>query len=384
MPSIAALIVAAGTGTRAGLGPPKQYRNLAGHPVLRRTIAPFVAHPDVSLVQVIIGQDQATAYRSAIAGLELRPSVFGGSTRQESVRNGLDALAEAMPEFVLIHDGARPLVSPGLISRVIAALKAGSDAVLPALRVSDSLKRRDPGGRWSAVSRSEVYRAQTPQGFRFEAIRAAHRQFANVEVTDDIALAELSGMRVVDVSGEEANIKITTASDLELAERILAGTMATRTGYGFDVHRFVPGDHVWLCGVRLPHDHGLQGHSDADAGLHALTDAILGALSAGDIGEHFPPSEEQWRGAPSRIFLERARDLVRNQGGTIEHCDITLICERPKIGPHRMGMRQAIAAMLAVDVSRVSVKATTTEGLGFAGRGEGLAAQAIATIRLPS
>jgi 2-C-methyl-D-erythritol 4-phosphate cytidylyltransferase/2-C-methyl-D-erythritol 2,4-cyclodiphosphate synthase len=299
------------------------------------------------------------------------------------VLRGLEAIEAEKPELVLIHDAARPLVAPPLIARVIAALKDGAEAAVPLLPVADTLKRNGDGG-WTTVDRDELYRAQTPQGFRYAAILKAHRTYAATDVTDDMALAELAGMAITLVEGDEANMKITVADDYRHAERLLLGDMAEfRTGLGFDAHRFAPGDHVWLCGVRIAHDHALQGHSDADAGLHALTDAILGAIGADDIGQHFPPTDETWRGAASALFLEHASRLVAARGGAITHCDVTLICERPKIAPHREAMRARVAEILKVDPSRVAVKATTTEGMGFTGRREGLAAQAIATVRLP-
>ena len=383
MTSTAVLIVAGGSGVRAGAELPKQYRQLGGRSVLRRAIEAFLANSEVDTVQTVIGSGHSDSFRATTQGLTLPPPALGGKTRQESVCRGLDALAPSSPDYVLIHDGARPLVSAVLIRRVTQALEAGADAVIPILPISDSLKRQEESGLWSAVPRENIFRAQTPQGFRFAAIRDAHHRFADANATDDIVLAELAGMNVVSVPGDEANIKITTAADFETAERILASPMETRTGYGFDVHRFVPGDHVWLCGIHIPHEQGLEGHSDADAGLHALTDAILGALAAGDIGQHFPPSDEKWRDVHSRLFLEHAAEMVRDAGGEIVHCDVTLVCEAPTIGPHRGKMRENIASILSADVSRVSVKATTTEGLGFTGRGEGLAAQAVATIRLP-
>jgi len=384
MAGFAALIVAAGSGNRLGGELPKQYRLLAGMSMIRRTLRAFVSSRDISRIQIVIGGDQREHLDRAAGGLDLPSPVIGGTTRQESVRHGLDALAEYSPDAVLIHDAARPLVSATIISAVVTALNAGAEAVVPLLPVSDSLKRREPSGMLRALPRDELYRAQTPQGFSFAAIRAAHAQFAAEHVTDDIALAELAGLKVVVVAGEEANLKITTAADLEFAERLLTGGTEIRTGFGFDVHHFVSGDHIWLCGVRVAHERGLEGHSDADAGLHALTDAILGALAAGDIGQHFPPSDEKWRDAPSRVFLAHAADLVREIGGCIVSCDVTLICEEPRISPHREAMRKTIAEILRVSISRVSVKATTTEGLGFTGRGEGLAAQAVANIRLPA
>jgi 2-C-methyl-D-erythritol 4-phosphate cytidylyltransferase/2-C-methyl-D-erythritol 2,4-cyclodiphosphate synthase len=383
MPRIAGLIVAGGSGSRVGAGLPKQYRPLAGVPMLRRAIDAFLAGLSISSVQVVIGADHTAAYENATAGLALLPVAAGGDTRQESVRRGLSALRALEPDFVLIHDAARPLVSRSLIETVIRGLQNGADAVLPLLPVPDSLRRMDHGQVGSSLPRGGVCRAQTPQGFAFPAIREAHERFAGSNATDDISLAERAGLKIAAVTGEETNFKVTTAQDFDMAERLLAASGETRTGMGFDVHRFVPGDHFWLCGVRIPHEQGLEGHSDADAGLHALTDAILGALAAGDIGQHFPPSDERWRGASSGLFLEHAAELVRRAGGSILHCDVTVVCEEPKLAPHRDAMRASIADILHTDVSRVSVKATTTEGLGFTGRGEGLAAQAVATLRLP-
>jgi 2-C-methyl-D-erythritol 4-phosphate cytidylyltransferase/2-C-methyl-D-erythritol 2,4-cyclodiphosphate synthase len=383
MAKTAALIVAGGSGSRAGGGVPKQYRPLDDVPMLRRTVEGFLACPAISAVQVVIGQGHEEVYEKATTGLRLCPAVTGGDTRQESVRRGLAALVGLGPDFVLIHDAARPLVSPALIEAVVAALHYGVEAVLPLLPVPDSLRRIEENSVGSSLPRDGVCRVQTPQGFMFSAIREAHERFAGSNATDDVALAERAGLNIVAVPGEEMNFKVTTSQDFEMAERVLAGGTETRAGTGFDVHRFVAGDHLWLCGVRIPHERGLEGHSDADAGLHALTDAILGGLAAGDIGQHFPPSDERWRGAPSRLFLEHAAGLVRTAGGAIVHCDVTIICETPKLSPYREAMRSAIAEILQTDVSRISVKATTTEGLGFTGRGEGLAAQAIATIRLP-
>ncbi|MDE3114645.1 MAG: bifunctional 2-C-methyl-D-erythritol 4-phosphate cytidylyltransferase/2-C-methyl-D-erythritol 2,4-cyclodiphosphate synthase [Pseudomonadota bacterium] len=380
MSKIAILIVSGGKGERLGGGIPKQYRLLAGEPILRRTVRVFRGWP----VQVVIGAGHEADYAAATVGLALPAPVTGGATRQESVRNGLEALAADSPNFVLIHDAARPLVTSALSERVIAALEAGADAAIPLLPVADTLRRENADGTWTAVSRDHVFRAQTPQGFRFTAILKAHRDFAAYDVTDDMALAERAGLRIVRVAGEETNMKITTGDDMAHAERLLAGAAEYRTGTGLDAHRFKEGDHVWLCGVKVPHDHGLEGHSDADAGLHALTDAILGAIGAGDIGQHFPPSDERWRGAASDKFLAHAASLVAEAGGTIIHCDVTLICERPKIGPHREAMRARIAQILGLDIGRVSVKATTTEGMGFTGRREGLAAQAAATVRMPA
>ncbi|MGA7676500.1 MAG: bifunctional 2-C-methyl-D-erythritol 4-phosphate cytidylyltransferase/2-C-methyl-D-erythritol 2,4-cyclodiphosphate synthase [Rhizomicrobium sp.] len=382
MPRTAILIVAAGKGERAGGSTPKQYAPLFGQPMLRRSVEAFAGRRD-TIVQVVIGPNQEAQFRAATAGLDLLPPAVGGATRQDSVRRGLEALAGAAPDFVLIHDAARPLVSSRLIDGVIAALEAGADAAVPLLPVADTLRKREDG-RWITVPRDGLLRAQTPQGFRFATILKAHRDHATHEATDDMALAELADLKIVAVPGEETNMKVTNAEDFVVAEALLSARLDdTRTGSGYDVHRFVPGDHVWLCGVKIAHDHALEGHSDADAGLHALTDAILGTIGEGDIGQHFPPTDERWRGAPSWKFLDHAAGLVRGKGGAIAHCDVTIICERPKIGPHRDAMRAKIAEILHLDISRISVKATTTEGLGFTGRREGLAAQAVATVRLP-
>jgi 2-C-methyl-D-erythritol 4-phosphate cytidylyltransferase/2-C-methyl-D-erythritol 2,4-cyclodiphosphate synthase len=382
MPRTAILIVAAGKGERAGGSVPKQYAPLLGQPMLRRSIEAFGARPD-AFIKVAIGPGQEAEYEAATAGLDLSPPEIGGATRQESVRRGLEALADAAPDFVLIHDAARPLVSPRLIDGVIAALEAGADAAVPLLPVADTLRKQE-SGKWITVPREGLLRAQTPQGFRFAKILKAHREHAAEDVTDDMALAELAGLKIVAVPGEKTNLKVTNAEDFTVAESLLSARLGDlRTGSGYDVHRFVPGDHVWLCGVKIPHDQALEGHSDADAGLHALTDAILGAIGEGDIGQHFPPTDERWRGTPSWKFLDHVAGLVRGKGGAVVHCDITIICERPKVSPHREAMRAKIAEILRLDISRVSVKATTTEGLGFTGRREGLAAQAVATVRLP-
>jgi 2-C-methyl-D-erythritol 4-phosphate cytidylyltransferase/2-C-methyl-D-erythritol 2,4-cyclodiphosphate synthase len=384
MAATAVLIAAGGSGSRVGGGLPKQYKMLGGTPVLRRTMEGFLAHSVISAIQIVVGAGQEPEYEAATVGLRVLPPVKGGDTRQSSVHNGLRALTMIKPDFVLIHDAARPLTSRRIIDAVIAALEGGAQAVLPMLPIADSLRRLDNHGVGQSVSRDGLCHVQTPQGFRFADILDAHERFADADSTDDISLAELAGLAITAVPGEAENFKLTTANDFALAERLLAGVAETRTGMGFDVHRFVPGDHVWLCGVRIPHDRALEGHSDADAGLHSLTDAILGCLAQGDIGEHFPPSDERWRCAPSSVFLERAAALVRSTGGNVIHCDITIICERPRLAPYREAMRGRIATILNIDIARVSVKATTTEGLGFTGRGEGLAAQAIATIRVPA
>jgi len=376
--SVAALVMAAGRGLRLGGDEPKQYRMLGSTSVLARSLALFATHPRVTKVHAVIGEDDREAYEQATRALKLPLPVIGGATRQESVRNGLEHLAGEAPDLVLIHDAARPLTPPSMIGRVIDAL-ASSPAAVPALPVADTLKQGADGRVLATVPRSGLFRAQTPQGFRFAEILAAHRRFAGSEMTDDAAVAEAAGLPVALVEGDEAAFKITTGDDLDRARRLVG---ESRTGTGFDVHRFGEGDHVWLCGVRVPHERGLIGHSDADVGLHALTDAILGAIGAGDIGLHFPPSDPKWKGAASSRFLTYAADLVRARGGRVVHVDVTVICERPKVGPHREAMRSAIAQILSVEVDRVSVKATTTEGLGFTGRSEGIAAQASATVVL--
>ncbi|MGB5092910.1 MAG: bifunctional 2-C-methyl-D-erythritol 4-phosphate cytidylyltransferase/2-C-methyl-D-erythritol 2,4-cyclodiphosphate synthase [Parvibaculum sp.] len=378
---IAALIVAAGRGTRAGPGGPKQYRQISGQFVLQRSMMAYATHPLISHIQAVIHEEDAAGYGLAAAGVaRLLPPVTGGKTRQDSVRAGLRALAPLKPDLVLIHDGARPLVDRATISRVIDALGThiGAAAGMP---VTDTIRRVEGTMAGETVPRETLWRAQTPQGFRFDDILAAHEKAVGADHTDDVAVAQAAGHHVMMVQGSENNIKITSAEDIQRAERLLGVMSETRTGSGFDVHRFGPGDHIMLCGVRVPHEQGLIGHSDADAGLHALTDAILGAIGAGDIGQHFPPGDAKWRGASSDIFLAHAAALATQAGARIVHVDVTVICERPKVGPHRDAMRTRIAGILNLDVSRVSVKATTTEGLGFTGRGEGLATQALASLQ---
>jgi 2-C-methyl-D-erythritol 4-phosphate cytidylyltransferase/2-C-methyl-D-erythritol 2,4-cyclodiphosphate synthase len=379
-----ALVVAAGRGARFGGTTPKQYLNLAGQPLLRHSLAALTGHPAVDGVRAVIDPDDRAHYDAAAAGLDLLPPVSGGASRQDSVRLGLESLAEMQPDQVLIHDGARPFVAPDLIDRILAALGDAPGAIA-ALPLTDTVKRERDGAIAGTVERDGLWRAQTPQGFSYADILAAHRAAADAtDLTDDAAVAERAGLAVRLVEGDAANLKVTTPKDLERAARWLAGGgEEIRTGMGFDVHRFEPGDRVRLCGVDVPHDRALAGHSDADVGLHALVDAILGALAAGDIGSHFPPSDPQWRGADSALFAAHARDLVAARGGRIVNVDVTIICESPKIGPHRQAMMARLAELLGIDAERVSVKATTTERLGFTGRGEGIAAQASATIALP-
>ncbi|HTP37390.1 MAG TPA: bifunctional 2-C-methyl-D-erythritol 4-phosphate cytidylyltransferase/2-C-methyl-D-erythritol 2,4-cyclodiphosphate synthase [Methyloceanibacter sp.] len=392
--SVAALVVAAGRGARAASerGRPKQYCSIGGVPMLQRTISAFASHPRVDDVLVVIHPDDMAFYETASRpfATRLRPVVTGGARRQDSVRAGLEALAKEAPSSVLIHDAARPFVDAALIARVIDSLKTHEGA-LPCLPVTDTLKRTSGGRITGTVERHQLFRAQTPQGFRFEAILAAHRAAsteASREFTDDAGVAEWFELDVALVEGSEENRKLTTAEDLRMADEMLrsegsrpAGTIRVATGY--DVHGFGAGDAVILCGVKIPHTRKLSGHSDADVALHALTDALLGVIAEGDIGVHFPPSDARWRGAASELFVKHAASLLRERGGEIVHVDVTLICEAPRIGPYRDPMRAAIAGMLGLDVSQVSIKATTNEGLGFIGRGEGIAAMATATVNLP-
>jgi len=383
MTATCALIVAAGRGTRFGGDLPKQYLPLGGATVLRHAVNAFAAHPRIAGVLVAIRPEDRALFDRAVAGLSVLPPVPGGAERQDSVRLGLEALAAHKPERVLIHDGARPFPDAALIGRVIEGLDE-APAAIPALPLGDTIKRAEDGRIRETVDRSQLWRAQTPQGFHFDAILAAHRQMTGHVLTDDAAVAEVAGLMPLIVAGSEENLKVTTADDLAAAERHLAARQGdVRVGQGFDVHPFGPGDHVMVCGVAIPHEVAPVGHSDADVGLHALTDAVLGAIGAGDIGMHFPPSDPRWRGASSDRFLAYAATLVRERGGAIAAVDITIICERPKIAPYRDRMIDRVAEILAISPGRVSVKATTTERLGFTGRGEGIAAQAVATVRLP-
>lgn len=378
-----ALIVAAGRGSRAGGGLPKQYRPLLGRPLLAHAVAPFLAHPRVDRVVVVIHPDDEPLYEAAAAGLDLPSPIMGGATRQQSVRAGLEALAaHGAPKYVLIHDAARPFTPAAVIDRVLDALETHPAAV-PVATVADSLKQVADGMVQGSIPRDGLARVQTPQGFHFEPLLHAHRA-ASEGFTDDAGIIEATGLKVAAVVGDETLFKVTESDDFTRAERhLLAAHGDVRVASGYDVHRFTAGDHVMLGGIRVPHTHALEGHSDADVALHALTDALLGTMAAGDIGQAFPPSDPRWKGADSALFLTHARDRVAAAGGLIAHVDITIICERPKVGPHRDAMRARIADLLHVDPARVSVKATTTEGLGFTGRQEGIAAQATATVRLP-
>jgi len=386
-----AIIVAAGRGTRAGAGGPKQYRNLAGRSVIAWTAEAFLEHPEIDAVRIIIHRDDRDEYDTAMGDLLRHPKLLapitGGAERQDSVRLGLQSTEDNTPTIVLIHDAARPFIDAPTITRVIAAL-GEHDGAIAALPVHDTIKRANGATLIeTTVPREALWRAQTPQGFHFEKILAAHKAASGKQLTDDAAVAEAAGLRVALVAGSPDNMKITQAEDFGMAATLLgrgAKEMEYRTGHGFDVHAFEDGAAVMICGVEIPHDKKLKGHSDADVGMHALTDAILGAIGDGDIGDHFPPTDPKWKGAPSHVFLEKARDLVAARNGRITHCDVTLICEAPKIGPHRMSMRAALALILNISDKRVSVKATTTEQLGFTGRREGIAAMATATVALPA
>ena len=375
----AGLVVAAGRGQRLGEATPKQYLALGGRAILRRALDACLAHPSLDLLQVVIHPEDRTHYDAALTGLDdprLRPPVSGGASRDASVLAGLEALAPERPDRVLIHDAARPFLRPELISNVLAALDE-APAALPALPVVDALWRAEGDRADAPVSRDGLWRAQTPQGFRYPEILAAHRGHRGAAL-DDVAVARAAGLEVRIVPGDEDNFKITDGADLERARKGLA--MDIRTGNGFDVHAFGPGSAVTLCGVAIPFDRRLLGHSDADVGMHALTDAVFGALAEGDIGQWFPPSDPVWMGAASEIFLRKSVERAVARGFAISHLDCTLVCEAPKIGPHTRAMREVLAAIAGIDADRVSVKATTSERLGFTGRGEGIAALATATL----
>jgi 2-C-methyl-D-erythritol 4-phosphate cytidylyltransferase/2-C-methyl-D-erythritol 2,4-cyclodiphosphate synthase len=378
-----ALIVAGGRGSRFGGPLPKQYAILAGQPVLRRTLDVFGATPGIDRIQVVVASGDEDLYRAAVEGIDLPPPVAGGASRQQSVLNGLESLVAHAPDLVAIHDAARPFVRVSDIIGCLEALRPGIDGAVLGVPLSDTLKKVDDAGLLAGtVPRAGLWRAQTPQIFRFAKLLAAHRAAAALArheataLTDDAAVAERAGLHVVMVEGHDDNRKITTAGDM-------ISTMETRTAFGFDVHGFADGSQVMLGGIVIPHGQALAGHSDADVALHALTDALLGTIGAGDIGKHFPPSDPQWRGVSSDRFLRHAVDLVDAAGGRIVNLDLTLICEAPRIGPHREAMVTSIARIAGVERDRVSVKATTTEGLGFTGRREGIAAQAVATVEVP-
>lgn len=374
---LAAILVAAGTGSRFGAETPKQFLTLLGQPVMRHAARALIAAG--ARLQPV---GDAAAIDAALAGLDHLPTVPGGATRQDSVRAGLEALAGHRPAFVLVHDAARPLIPEGTVPALLAAL-ADRPGAVPAAPVADTLKRVADGQILETVPRDGLFRAQTPQAFRFAALMDAHRA-GITGATDDASLLEALGQAVAIVPGSESNIKLTYPDDLARLEAAMSAMMVPRVGTGFDVHVFADNRPMVLCGVAVPHDRGLAGHSDADVGIHALCDAIYGALAEGDIGRHFPPSESAWKNADSARFLAHAAERIGARGGRLINADVTLICERPKIAPHAQAMRDRLAAILGVDTGRISVKATTTEKLGFLGRGEGIAAQAIATVRLPA
>ena len=386
MPSVAAIVVAAGRGTRAGGPVPKAYQTVGGIPMIRLSLQTLHHHPGVAHVLPVIHGDDRGLFAAATQGLDLLAPVSGGATRQDSVRAGLAALAVHRPDIVLVHDAARPFASASLIDAAIAAARSG--AAVPGVAVTDTIKQIDATGAVTqTLPRADLRAIQTPQAFSYPALCEAHRrahESGRDDFTDDAALMEWAGVPVTVFAGEAGNIKLTTAADFEAAAmRDMASLNDIRTGNGFDVHPFADGDHVWLGGVRIPHTHGLAGHSDADVVLHALVDAVLGALADGDIGVHFPPSDPQWRGARSEKFLAFAVDRVRKRGGIVAHLDVSLICEEPRVGPHRDAIRAEIARIAGIDISRVGIQATTAEKLGFVGRGEGICAIATATVRLP-
>jgi 2-C-methyl-D-erythritol 4-phosphate cytidylyltransferase/2-C-methyl-D-erythritol 2,4-cyclodiphosphate synthase len=376
----AAVIVAAGTGSRAGEGAPKQWRKVGGKPVLRWSAEALLAAGAAPLV-VVVADGQERAASEALMGLTGWSLAKGGATRALSVQSGL-ALVDAV-EAVLVHDAARPFVSAAQIAALLAALTE-ADGAVPALPVADTLKR-DRGDGLETAERDGLWRAQTPQAFRLAMLREAYGRLpADAAPTDDAGVVEAAGGRVVRTPGDPALFKLTYPEDFVMAEALAGSARIVRSGQGFDAHRLGPGDGVWLCGVKIAHDQAMIGHSDADAGLHALTDAVLGAAADGDIGDHFPPSDPQWKGAPSHLFLRHAIDRLVARGGRVLNVDVTLICEAPKIKPHRQAMRETLADILGLPLERVSVKATTTEGMGFTGRGEGIAAQALATVETPA
>jgi 2-C-methyl-D-erythritol 4-phosphate cytidylyltransferase / 2-C-methyl-D-erythritol 2,4-cyclodiphosphate synthase len=387
-PRVAVVIVAAGSGSRFGGDLPKQFHMLGAEPVLRRTLRAFVDHADVDAVVTVINPAHGAEYRQAVEGFnspKLLREAHGGATRQTSVLAGLEALTKAAPQVVLIHDAARPFVSEKLISAAVAAARAHGAAV-PGAPVTDTIISAADGRFSLALDRENLRAVQTPQAFDYALILGAHRKAAlgAENYTDDGSLAMAQGQMVHVFAGEATNIKITTPADMDRAAAFLGdGKMISRTGTGFDVHAFKDGDHVWLCGLKIPHVKGFEAHSDGDVGLHALTDALLGAMADGDIGHHFPPSDDRWKGASSDQFLAYAAERLRGRGGVIDLLDVTLICEAPKIGPYAEDMRARIAHIVGVPIGNVSVKATTTERLGFTGRKEGIAAMASATIRLP-
>lgn len=379
-----ALIVAAGSGERFGGEIPKQYLDLGGMPILRHSVLAFLNHPLVKNVRVVMNPKHLALYEKAVADLNLPPPITGGASRQESVRLGLEALRAESPETVLVHDAARPLIDAATISNVCKALSSAKGAIA-AKPLVDTLKRGANDVIETTIDRANLWQAHTPQGFHYKDLLAAHEAAKGQQLTDDAAVAEKAGLKVTLVHSNPDNMKITNPDDLGRAARLLGQPLDdVRTGFGYDVHRLVAGFEITLCGITIPNDKRLDGHSDADVVLHAVTDALLGALGDGDIGSHFPPSDMKWKGAESGQFVRHAVELVKQRGGILGHMDVTIICEYPRIGPHREKMRQKLAELLDVTIDRVGVKATTTEKLGFTGREEGIAAQAVATVRLPS
>jgi 2-C-methyl-D-erythritol 4-phosphate cytidylyltransferase / 2-C-methyl-D-erythritol 2,4-cyclodiphosphate synthase len=389
--TVAAVIVAGGSGLRAGGGTPKQYHLIGGKPVIWWTLKTFLDHPNISHVQTVVGAGHEDMFAEATRGLSLPLLVIGGATRQESSRFGLEACAQLNFSKVIIHDAARPFVSMALINDVIAELDR-SDAVIPGLPVADTMKFAPGGVITKTIDRSAMWFVQTPQGFQFDKILDAHRLAARNEasgMTDDAAVAEYAGMTVRIIAGEQRNKKLTTMADVEAANADMGKAMFVdrpdiRMGQGIDFHVFAPGKSIVLCGVKIPHTHKLKGHSDADVALHALTDAILGAIGEGDIGVHFPPSDAQWKDADSAVFVEEAMTLLEARGGVLANVDITILAEAPKVNPHIADMKAVLSPLLRISVDRIAIKATTTEKLGSIGRKEGMAAFAIATVRLPA
>jgi 2-C-methyl-D-erythritol 4-phosphate cytidylyltransferase / 2-C-methyl-D-erythritol 2,4-cyclodiphosphate synthase len=389
--TVAAVIVAGGSGLRVGGGTPKQYQLIGGKPVIWWTLKAFLDHPKLTHVQVVVGAGHEDLFAAATAGLIYPPPVHGGATRQESCRFGLEACAALKPDKVMIHDAARPFISTEMISSVIAELER-ADAVIPGLPVADTMKYAPGGVITKTVDRSAMWFVQTPQGFLFDKILKAHRQAARDDqhgLTDDAAVAEYAGMEVKIIAGEQQNKKLTTSADVEIANRELTQRMFAdrpdiRTGQGIDFHVFEKGKALTLCGVAIPHTHKLKGHSDADVALHALTDAILGAIGEGDIGIHFPPSDKQWKNAASSIFVKKAVALLTARGGVLANIDVTILAEAPKIAPYIAAMKDVLMPLLQISADRIAIKATTTEKLGAIGRKEGMAAFATVTVRLPA
>ena len=389
--TVAAVIVAGGSGLRAGGETPKQYQLIGGKPVIWWTLKAFADHPEIAHVQVVVGEGQEQLFAQAIEGLELPPHVIGGSTRQDSCRIGAEACAAITPKKLLIHDAARPFISAELISEVIAMLDH-TDAVIPGLRIAETLKFAPEGTIRRTIDRSNIWLAQTPQGFSFPKILEAHRKAAREQtagLTDDASVAEQAGIVVQMILGNSENVKLTTAKDIEQANRKLSlkspsEQYETRIGQGIDFHTFTTGKSLWLCGVEVPHTRKLKGHSDADVALHALTDALLGAIGEGDIGTHFPPTDPQWKNAASKIFVEKALALMAQRGGKLTNVDITIMAEAPKVSPHLVAMKAALSDLLQITLDRIAIKATTTEKMGALGRKEGMAAMAIASVKLPA